>query len=103
MHMLVQESQNLLQQLLLMEIVQFQSSIHLVDESMLVDESWQILHDRVHELAVVGEANMDVVALHNLMLGIHAHVKSSINTVDLDYSGGMGDFIVSMRDGLSNP
>ena len=74
MHMLVQQSQNLLQKFLLMEVVKLQSCIHLVDESMLMNESRQVLHDGVDEVAVVCKANMNVITLHDFMLRIHAHV-----------------------------
>lgn len=35
-------------------------------------------------MAIVSEADMDVVARNNLMLPVHAHVKLGIDTVDFD-------------------
>ena len=56
---------------------------------MLMNESWELVHDSSNKIPIVGESNMDVVAWNDSPFGVHAHVESSINTVDSDVSDGM--------------
>lgn len=74
-----------------MQVVELQGGIHLVDDSVLMNESWELVHDGGNEVSIVGEANMDVVARNDLSSVVHAHVESGVNTVDSDGSNGVVD------------
>ena len=83
-----------------MQVVELQGGIHLVDDSVLMNESWELVHDGGNEVSIVGEANMDVVARNDLSSVVHAHVESGVNTVDSDGPDGVGN-IRSVGDSLS--
>ena len=55
-----------------------------------MNESGELVHNGGDEVSIVGETNMDVVARNNLASVVHAHVKSSIYTVDPNSSDGVG-------------
>ena len=84
-----------------MQVVELQGGIHLVDDSVLMNKSWELVHDGGNEVSIVGEANMDVVARNDLSSVVHAHVKSGIDTVDLNSSHGVAS-VLSVRDGVAN-
>lgn len=68
---------------------------------MLMNESWELVHDGSNEVSIVGEANMNVVARNDSAFGVHAHVESGVNTVDSDALDRVGN-VVSVGDGLSS-
>ncbi len=67
---------------------------------MFMHKSWELVHDSGNKVSIIGEANMDVIARNDLASVVHAHVESSINTVDPNPSGSV-DNISSVRDGLT--
>lgn len=60
---------------------------------MLMNESWELVHNGSDEVSIVGEANMDVIARHYSAMLVHAHVESSIDTVDFNASNGVGNIV----------
>lgn len=66
-----------------------------------MNESWELVHNGSDKVSIVGESNMDVIAGYDLFPVVHAHVESSINTVDSDVSNGMFN-IGSVGNGLTN-
>lgn len=66
-----------------------------------MDKSWELVHDSGNKVAVVGEANVDVIALNDLMSGVHAHVELGIDAVDLDVPNSVLIGVGSVRDSLS--
>jgi len=60
---------------------------------MLMNESWELVHDSSNKVSIVGEANMDVIARNDSASGVHAHVESSIDTVDSNASNGVGNIV----------
>ena len=83
-NVLFKDCKNLVEQLLLVQIVNLQGGVHLVDDGVLVNKPRELAHDWGDQVAIVSEADMDVVARNNLMLPVHAHVKLSIDTVYFD-------------------
>ena len=69
-------------ELLLMEIVKLEGGVHPVDNGMLVDESWELLHDLADQLSGVAEVVHDVAARGDLVVLVQAVVESS-NIVDV--------------------
>lgn len=63
-------------------------------------ESWELVHDGGHEISIIGEANMNVVARNDLASVVHAHVESGINTVDLNSLHGVGN-VMSVRNSVT--
>lgn len=74
-NVLLKKSENLVQQLLLMQVVELQGGEHLVDDDVLVNESWKLVHDGGDQVGVVLETNMDVGARNHLASAVHAHVE----------------------------
>ena len=66
-----------------------------------MNESGELVHNGGDEVSIVGETNMDVVARNDLASVVHAHVKSGIDTVDLNSSHGVA-LVLSVRDGVAN-
>ena len=66
--MLFEDSKHLVEQLLLVQVVDLQSSVHLVDDRVFMHEPWELAHDCSHEVPVVGETNVNMVTLHDLVL-----------------------------------
>ena len=66
-----------------------------------MNESGELVHNGGDEVSIVGETNMDVVARNDLASVVHAHVKSGIDTVDLDSSHGVA-LVLSVRDGVTD-
>jgi hypothetical protein len=100
MNMLLKDGKNLVEQLLLMQVVQFEGGVHLVYNGMLVDKSWELLHDCGHEVSIVGESNMNMVARNDSASVVHAHVESSIDAVDSNLLSSV-DNVGSVRNSLA--
>ena len=68
---------------------------------MLMNKSWELVHNGGDKVSIVGESNMDVVARNDLSLMVHAHVESGIDAVDLNELDRVGS-VLSVGDGLSS-
>lgn len=60
---------------------------------MLMNKSWELVHNGGDKVSIISKANMDVVARNDLASVVHAHVKSGIDTVDLDLSDRVGSVL----------
>ena len=100
MDVLLEDGEDLIKQLLLMQVVKLEGSVHLEDHGVLVSEPWKLLHDRGDQISVVSKSDMDVVARDNLPLGIHAGVDSSPSSTDFNCADMMSD-IGSVGDGVA--
>ena len=67
---------------------------------MFMHKSWELVHDSGNKVSIIGEANMDVIARNDLASVVHAHVESSINTVDSNSPDSVYN-ISSVRNSLS--
>jgi hypothetical protein len=81
---LLQEGKNLVKQLLLVQIVELQDGVHLVNDQVLMDESWEFLHDGSNEVLVILHANVEVIAGDHLFSVIQAHVEVGHDATDFD-------------------
>ena len=89
--MLLQDGEHLVEKLLLMQVVELQGGVHLVDDGVLMNKSWELSHDGGDKVPIVSETNVNVVARHNFLLPVHAHVELGIYTVDFDVFDLMRD------------
>lgn len=95
---LLQEGKNLVEQFLLMQIVELQDGVHLVNDQVLVDESWELLHDGGNEVSIIFHTNVEVIAGDHLFLVVHAHVEVSCDATDSDLTDSMtGVVVVSQK------
>jgi len=93
---LLQDGENLVEQFLLVQIVELQDGVHLVDDQVLVDKSWELLHDGRNQVLIIFHTNVEVIARDHLLLVVHAHVKVGHDTTDLDLTDSvMGVGVVS--------
>ena len=103
--MLLQDGEHLVEKLLLMQVVELQGGVHLVDDGVLMNKSWELSHDGGDKVPIVSETNMDVVARHDFSSPVHAHVELGIDTVDFDVfdlmrdGRSVGDNLTSSRVG----
>lgn len=72
---LLQDGKDLIEQLLLMQVVELQSGIHLVDDDVLMHESWELVHDGRDQPGIIFEANVNMGAGDHLASAVHAHVE----------------------------
>lgn len=86
---LLQDGKNLVEQFLLMQIVELQDGVHLVNDQVLVDESWELLHDGGDEVLIIFHTNVQVIAGDHLFLVVHAHVEVCHDATDFDSSDSM--------------
>lgn len=91
MYMFLQDGKNLIEKLLLMEVVKFEGGVHFVDNGMLMDKSWELIHNGCNKVSIICEANMDVVTRDNTMLIVQACVKSCGDAIDSDLSHHMSN------------
>ena len=95
---LLQDGEDLVEELLLMEIVELQDGVHLVNDQVLVDESWELLHDGGDEVLIIFHTNVEVIAGDHLFLVVHAHVEVSCDATDSDLTDSMtGVVVVSQK------
>ena len=103
--MLLQDGEHLVEKLLLMQVVELQGGVHLVDDGVLMNKSWELSHDGGDKVPIVSETNVDMVARHNFLLPVHAHVELGIDTIDFDVfdlmrdGRSVGDNLTSFRVG----
>ena len=82
MHVHLENVKDLRKQLLLMQVVELESGVHSVDDSVLVDKSGKLFHDSLNQASGVAEVVHDMAARSDLVSVVHAVVESS-NTVDV--------------------
>ena len=78
----LEDGKDLVKQLLLMQVVELKGGVHSVDDGVLVDKSWEGLHDSLDKRSGVAEVIHDMGARNHVVSAIHAIVKSG-NTVDV--------------------
>jgi hypothetical protein len=78
----LEDGKDLVKQLLLMQVVELKGGVHSVDDGVLVDKSWEGLHDSLDKGSRVAEVIHDMGARNHVVSAIHAIVKSG-NTVDV--------------------
>ena len=81
-HVELKDGEDLREKLLLMQIVKLEGGVHSVDDGVLVDKSWECLHDSLDKRSGVAEVIHDMGARNHVVSAIHAIVKSG-NTVDV--------------------
>ena len=81
-HVVSKDGEDLGKQLLLMQIVKLKSGVHPVDNGVLVDKSWELLHDGLDKGSGVAEVVHDVRARDDVVSLVHAVVESG-DTVDV--------------------
>ena len=86
---LLQEGKNLVEQFLLMQIVELQDGVHLVNDQVLVDESWKLSHDGGNEVLIIFHSNVKMIAGNHLFLVVHAHVEVGRDATDFDSADSM--------------